>query len=74
MANTKELIQIQPHKEQRLRTAVDEAKRFIVRAEAFLEAIEIGAASPFLGSAESGATKRASMDLTRSLAAYRRPF
>ena len=61
-------------KETRLRTAVDEAKRFVMRAEAFLDAIETGAASPYTGSAESGATKRASMDLTRSLAAYRRPF
>jgi thiazole synthase ThiGH ThiG subunit len=61
-------------KETRLRTAVDEAKRFIFRAEAFLDAIETGAASAYAGSAESGATKRASMELTRSLAAYRRPF
>lgn len=65
---------LQTEKEMRLRIAVDEAKRFILRAETFLAAIETGAASAYLGSAESGATKRASMDLTRSLAAYRRPF
>ena len=61
-------------KQARLRAAIEEANRFIHRAQAYLDALEVGSVSDMLGSPESGAARRASMDLTRSLAIFRRPF
>lgn len=58
-------------REERARLAVAEARRFISRAEAFITS----KASCYGPSRETAAMKRASMDLTRSLAALRRsPF
>jgi len=54
----------------KLAAAVAEAERFIKRAEALAD-------NPprydFLGNKETGAIRRASMDLTRALADLRRP-
>lgn len=61
-------------KEQRLAAAIAEAKRFIERGEEYLTALRIGDVSSMNGCRESGAVRRASMDLTRSLADYRKPF
>ena len=66
-----------------LSRAIDEASRFIERAKRLLSAHrkaerrrehpEEYVLSPITGSAQSGAVKRASMDLTRALADLRRP-
>lgn len=61
-----------------IKKAVDEAKRFIRAAEFCIEARRKTYKSgeyEFHGSApkESGAVRRASLDLTRQLAAMRRP-
>lgn len=55
----------------KIKSAVADAKRFIERAEVFDAATKHpgGYATP----KESGALRRASMDLTRSLADMRRP-
>jgi hypothetical protein len=63
-----------PTKEEKLRTAMDNARQFIQRGEELLTAYELGTASPLTGCRESGAARRASMELTRSLADFRRPF
>jgi hypothetical protein len=63
-----------PTKEEKLRTAMDNARLFIQRGEELLTAYELGTASPMRGCRESGAAKRASMELSRSLADYRRPW
>lgn len=56
--------------DKRLKAAVDEARRFLRKAEelAAATAMEPTYACP----RESGACRRASMDLTRALADYRR--
>lgn len=55
-----------------LKSAIFEANRFVSRANELVESIEAdegyGNGSPKI----SGATKRASMDLTRALAEFRR--
>lgn len=54
-------------------TAVTEAHRFLAKAEALQQAGESREKSnPFSGSKESGAVRRASMDLTRALAELRK--
>lgn len=61
-------------RERNLVAVIAEAKRFIERAEKYLEALRIGEASSMTGCRESGAVRRASMDLTRALADYRKPL
>jgi hypothetical protein len=61
-------------KQERLQTAIQDARRFIELGEQLLNAWDTGAASTMTGCRESGAAKRASMDLTRSLADFRRPW
>lgn len=63
---------------QNIRIAICEAKRFIQVAEALLARTAADKDSayrtyPMHGSKESGATRRASLDLTRSLAEMRKP-
>ena len=55
--------------------AIAEAKRFIERANALIEAQNgtYDCWGHILASKDSGAVRRASMDLTRSLADLRRP-
>lgn len=60
-------------KEERLREAMENARRFIQRGEELLTSYELGIASPMTGCRESGAARRASMELSRSLADWRRP-
>jgi hypothetical protein len=55
-------------KQQKLADAIQAARRFVELGEQLLNAWETGAASTLTGCRESGAAKRASMDLTRSLA------
>lgn len=53
--------------DKKLKAAVDEARRFLRKAE------ELAACDPdYLNPRESGAVRRASLDLTRALADYRR--
>lgn len=66
-------------KSESLKTAVEEAKRFIARAEdlgkAELEArgVCVLPRNYYCSPKEQGAVKRASMDLTRALAELRKP-
>lgn len=56
-------------------TAVTEAHRFLARAEELqqkYDELQGSLQDPFLGSKESGAVRRASMDLTRALAELRK--
>ena len=53
--------------------AVEEAKRFIAAAEVFHKAETDKAKSYYTNPKESGAVRRASMDLTRALADMRKP-
>jgi hypothetical protein len=53
--------------------AIAEAKRFIQRAEAWKKAENDRAQSYYNNPKESGAVRRASMDLTRALADMRKP-
>ncbi|MDP2661177.1 MAG: hypothetical protein Q8R28_10665 [Dehalococcoidia bacterium] len=55
-----------------LRTAIAEAQRFIIAAQAASWRIKEDGAVLIVGSKETAAAKRASMDLTRALAAMRR--
>lgn len=61
-----------------IRTAITEARRFVATAEALLarekDDREAGYRTyPLTGSKASGATRRASLDLTRALAEMRKP-
>ena len=56
-----------------LQTAIAEAERFLDLARE-LQSEQRGAAVYFTGSRITGATRRASMDLTRALADLRRPM
>ena len=58
---------------ERVETAVEEAKRFLIKAEDYLDRAKIDEWVLSDGCCkESGAVKRASMDLTRALADMRR--
>ena len=59
-------------KEQKLRAAIKAAREFINRSELLLAYWEAGGSS-LTGTAPSGAVRRASMELTRSLSEYRKP-
>lgn len=60
-------------KQQKLEDAIAEAQRFIVAAEALIERRkEDEWLSDWRGCRESGACRRASLDLTRALADLRR--
>lgn len=61
-------------RERNLVAVIAEAKRFIERAEKYLEALRIGGARPMTGCRLSGAVRRASMDLICALADYRKPL
>ena len=52
--------------------SIEDAKRFIKRAEAAQEVL-INKKYAWVGTPETGAVKRASMDLTRSLVNVRKP-
>jgi hypothetical protein len=52
---------------------ITEAERFIKKAREAQKAIENSEQSYYLHPKETGAAKRASMDLTRALAEFRRP-
>lgn len=61
-----------------VRAAIAEAQRFVTAAEDLLERDEADARQeyrtyPLTGSKASGATRRASLDLTRALAEMRKP-
>lgn len=63
---------------QNIRAAIKEARVFVAKAEALLAREKADADHPFrtyplTGSKESGATRRASLDLTRALAEMRKP-
>ena len=63
----------------RIEEAVKEAKRFIARADNLRNKLlkednRSGLDDHLWGSPETAAVKRASLDLTRALAAMRRPF
>lgn len=58
---------------EKLDAAVAEAKRFIARAKELKNRRKAGDLYDFQGCRESGAVRRASMDLTRALADLRRP-
>lgn len=58
-------------KREAVKKAIEEAQKFIDRAEVLMEN-ETDHTS-FWGSKASGATRRASMELTRALAEMRRP-
>lgn len=55
--------------EQTVREAMNEAERFLRRAREYMKT----PGSPWQRSVESGAVRRASMDLTRALAVMRKP-
>jgi len=59
----------------RIKAAVLEAERFIQKATLFMEKEELARTKWGCGNCprESGATRRASLDLTRALAEMRRP-
>ena len=59
-------------REQKLRAAMKAAREFINRGELLLAYWEAGGCD-MTGSAPSGAVRRASMELTRSLSEYRKP-
>ena len=63
---------------QTIRAAIIEAQRFIATADDLLERNQTDASQeyrtyPLTGSKASGATRRASLDLTRALAEMRKP-
>ena len=51
---------------------INETKRFLVRARKYKTRLQSDKYSGFTGTAEGGACKRASMDLTRALAQLRK--
>ena len=53
-----------------LQTAIDEAKRFIDRAQTLIKALQ--ADNQYIYPRESGDARRSSLDLTRALADLRR--
>jgi hypothetical protein len=53
--------------------AAIEAKRFLKAEKAWRERMAAGGIYEFQGSKESGALRRASLDLTRALAEMRKP-
>lgn len=57
----------------KLNKAIREAQRFIRTAKEAKERLEADRYASITGSAETGAAKRASMDLSRSLVELRRP-
>jgi hypothetical protein len=59
-------------REQKLRAAMKAAREFMDRSELLLAYWEAGGCD-MTGSAPSGAVRRASMELTRSLSEYRKP-
>jgi hypothetical protein len=66
-------MQTMPDKLERLQSAIVAAELFIKRAEHLLDLHERGECPVYCGSAQSGAVKRASLELTRALSAYRKP-
>ena len=60
---------------EKIAEAVREAERFLAKHKAFEAAIPKGVGSGYYmwGTKESGALRRASMDLTRALAEMRKP-
>lgn len=56
-----------------VKAAIREARRFIIAAETLVQAWEGGDAFNWTAPKESGACRRASMDLTRKLAEMRKP-
>ena len=60
-------------KTEHIDAAVAEARRFIAKAEALKARREKNDLYDFQGCRESGAVRRASLDLTRALADLRRP-
>ena len=56
----------------RLDTAIHEANRFLARADKWRACMEADKLAYLSGSAEGGACKRASLDLTRALAELRK--
>jgi len=60
---------------QALKDAVQEAERFLLKAKEFRKVADTKADVPWWNSCpvESGALKRASLDLTRALAKMRKP-
>ena len=59
---------------ERVEVAVDEAKRFLTKAEAYLDRARIDKWMASNGYCkESSAVRRASLDLTRALADMRKP-
>jgi hypothetical protein len=57
-----------------LKNAVFEANRFIARANELIDAEEAKNESYYMTPKESGAARRASLDLTRALAAFRKDY
>lgn len=57
----------------KINAAVLEAKRFLSRHKEYESAIKTLNGYSYIGTKESGALRRASMDLTRSLAEMRKP-
>ena len=59
---------------EKITEAVREAKRFIEKHKKFAESLtQSQSGYAYFGSKESGALRRASMDLTRALAEMRKP-
>lgn len=57
---------------QDLQAAINEAARFLNKANAAIVEMNAGRIQPYTPNKEASAVKRASMDLTRSLAELRR--
>lgn len=57
---------------QELRDSITEAERFIAAARAAIRRLEEDPRSMYAGTKETGAVRRASLDLTRQLAELRR--
>ena len=55
-----------------LETAMDEATRFLAKAYEVKNYLKVGSPAYITGSKETGACKRASLDLTRALAELRK--
>ena len=56
-----------------LENAIQEARRFLYKAGEVVFSPQMKAGEGFLPSKETGAVKRASLDLTRALAEMRKP-
>jgi len=57
----------------KLETAMAEAKRFLAKAKVLKDRMDGDTSYYWMGTKESGAVKRSSMDLTRALAELRKP-